>query len=57
MTAEEIKLLEEFIDLKLRRVIAGTEITLFEHKPEEILHKMFPIELRLEELRQQLIKK
>lgn len=55
MTIAETKLLEEFIDLKLKRLlIASQMLTTGDLKDIEILRVMIPMEQRLEELRQAL---
>lgn len=50
----DIKLLEQFIDAKLERLLVGARVAMADMEGKEILSLMFPIEQRLETLREKL---
>lgn len=56
MSERQLKLLEEFIDLKIKRLFAAVQVTMNEMTGAEIMGLMLPIETRLEVIRDELVK-
>lgn len=54
MSIAQAKLLEEFIDLKLKRFVMAAQVANEDMNPAQIMQLMVPIEERLEQIRAEL---